>query len=174
MKKVKSIVLDLVQKKVLAKASLFAIFLVLATFAPLLKQQLITGSIVNALLFLSTIYLGITAGLLISFLPSIFSIFTGLLPIPLIPMIPFIIISNMILVLSFNFLRKRNLEFSIILASLIKFVFLFATSSFIINFFIKGSLPKKIVIMMAWPQLITALLGGLVVFIILKARTKNE
>ncbi|MBU2545416.1 iron hydrogenase [Patescibacteria group bacterium] len=168
MKKVKSIVLDLVQKKVLAKTSLFAIFLVLAIFAPLLKQQFVTGSIVNALLFLSTTYLGITAGLLISFLPSIFSLFTGLLPLPLIPMIPFIIVSNAILVLSFNFLRKKSFGFSIVLASLLKFLFLFGTSSFIINFFIKQNLPEKIIMMMAWPQLITALMGGLITFIILK------
>jgi len=168
--KVKSIVLSSIQTKVLARAGLFALFLILATFAPLLKNQFITGPIVNALLFLSTVYLGISAGLLISFLPSMFAFFTGLLPLPLMPMIPFIIISNAVLVLSFGIFRKKSFWLSAISASLLKFLFLFASSSFIINFFIKQSLPEKIVSMMTWPQLITALSGALIAFIVLKIK----
>ena len=166
--KIKSIALNLIETKVITKIALFAIFLALAIFAPLFKIQLITGSIVNAILFLSTIYLGVLAGLLISFLPSIFSLSTGLLPLPMIAMIPFIITSNVLLVLSFNFLRKKSFFSSVILSSLLKFLFLFITSSFIINFFIKQALPVKIISMMTWPQLTTALIGGLITFIILK------
>ncbi len=168
MKRIKSIALNLIETKVVAKVALFAIFLALAIFAPLLKIQLITGSIVNAILFLSTIYLGVSAGLLLSFLPSIFSLSTGLLPLPMIAMVPFIIASNVLLVLSFNFLRKKNFFSSIVLSSFLKFLFLFTTSTFIINLFIKQALPAKIISMMTWPQLITALIGGLITFIILK------
>jgi hypothetical protein len=160
--KVKSVALNLIQTKILVKTSLFAIFLALATFAPLLKEQFITGPIVNALLFISTIYLGVSAGLLISFLPSIFAFFVGLLP--------FIIISNVILVLSFGVFRKKSFWLSAVVASLLKFLFLFTSSSFIINFFIKQSLPEKIVSMMTWPQLITALSGALIAFIVLKIK----
>ena len=173
MTKIKSIALNLIQTKLVVKVSLFAIFLALAIFAPLLKIQLVTGSIVNALLFLSTIYLGLSAGLLISLLPSIFSLSTGLLPIPLASMIPFIIASNMLLVLSFNFLKNKNLLSSVILSSFLKFLFLYTTSSFVINFFIKKALPAKIITMMMWPQLITALIGGLIAFIIIKKIRKE-
>ncbi len=86
--KIKSISIDLVQKKALVKVGAFAIFLAIAIFAPLLKQQFITGPIVNAVLFISTAYLGITAGILVGFLPSLFAGSVGLLPIPLLPMIP--------------------------------------------------------------------------------------
>ena len=172
MNKIKSITIDLTQKKALVKISAFAVFLIIVILAPLLKQQLITGSIVNAVLFISTAYLGITAGILISFIPSLFAGFVGLLPIPILPMIPYIIMANIILVLCFGVFRKKSFWLSAILASLLKFLFLFATSSFIINFFIQKTLPAKIVVMMAWPQLITALSGALIAFIIL--RIKHE
>ena len=173
MKKIKSITIDLVQKKALVKISAFAIFLIIAILAPLLKQQLITGSIVNAVLFLSTVYLGITAGVLISFIPSLFAGFIGLLPLPILPMIPYIIMANIILVLSFNIFRKKSFWLSAILASLLKFLFLFGTSSFIINFFIQKTLPAKIIAMMTWPQLITALSGALIAFFVLQLTNKN-
>jgi len=168
MNKIKSIAIDLAQKKALVKVSAFAVFLAIAILAPLLKQQLITGSIVNAVLFISTAYLGITAGILISFIPSLFAGSVGLLPLPLLPMIPYIIMGNIILVLCFGFLRKKSFLLSAILASLLKFLFLFGASSFIINFFIQKALPAKIVVMMAWPQLITALSGSLIAFVVLK------
>jgi len=166
--KIKYIAVNLTQKKALVKVSAFALFLIIAILAPLLKQQLVTGSIVNAVLFISTAYLGITAGILISFIPSLFAGFSGLLPIPLLPMIPYIIMGNIILVLCFGLLRKKNFLLSAISASLLKFLFLFATSSFIINFFIQKALPAKIITMMAWPQLITALSGSLIAFIVLR------
>lgn len=170
MNKVKSIALNLVQKKALVKISAFAIFLIIAVFAPLLKQQLITGVIVNAVLFLSTAYLGISAGILISFLPSVFAGFVGMLPVVLLPMIPFIIMGNLILVLCFGFFRKKNFLLSAILASLLKFLFLFSASSFVINLFIRQNLPGKIIAMMTWPQLITSLSGSLIAFTILKIK----
>lgn len=169
--KIKSIAVDLVQKKVLVKASAFAVFLAIAILAPLLKQQFITGPIVNAVLFISTAYLGITAGILVGFLPSLFAGSVGLLPMPLLPMIPFIIIGNTILVLCFGLLRKKSFWLSAILASFLKFLFLFLASSFIINFFI-GTLPAKIVAMLTWPQLITALSGSLIAFFVLRLTNK--
>jgi len=161
------------QTKILTNLALFALFLVVATFAPLLKQQFITGPIVNALLFISTIYLGRTGGILIGCLPSLFAGFIGLLPGPLMPLIPYIIASNAVLVLSFSVLRKKSFWLAAITSSFFKFLFLFSVSSFFINFFIQGTLPAKIALMMSWPQLITALSGSLIAFLVLKISKKN-
>jgi hypothetical protein len=163
---------SLVKSKVFIKTATFVLLLGIAVFAPLLKQQLITGSIVNAVLFISTAYLGITASILIGLLPSLFSSMSGLLPVVLLPMIPYIMISNAILVICFGLLRKRSYIFSVITASLIKFLFLFSVSSYIVTFFIKKPLPASIIIMMGWPQLVTALVGGLLAYIILN-KIKN-
>ena len=91
--KIKS--LSLAKTKTLENLALFTLFLVIVILAPLVNQQFITGSIVNALLFISTIYLGRTAGILVGLLPSLFAGFIGLLPIALLPMMPYIIIRGL-------------------------------------------------------------------------------
>ncbi|KPJ55113.1 hypothetical protein AMJ47_01145 [Parcubacteria bacterium DG_72] len=166
MKNMKTIALTKTRAGV--KLAVFAVFLAVSIAAPFIKQQFITGPIVNAVLYISTATLGIGAGVLIGFLPSMISAWAGLLPIPLLPMIPYIIMGNAILVLTFGVLRKKNFWLGVGLASVLKFMFLFLSSSFIINFFIKTALPKPIIAMMAWPQLITALAGGIIAFILLK------
>jgi len=155
------------------KIAVFAVFLAISILAPFLKQQFITGPIVNAVLFISTAVLGIGAGILIGLLPGMISAFTGLLPLPLLPMIPYIIMGNAVLVLIFGVLRKKSFWLGVISASFLKFIFLFFSSSFIINFFIKDSLPQKIAAMMAWPQLITALIGSIIAYFLLKLIKKE-
>jgi len=170
--KIKSI--SLTQINILVKLTVFTVFLAVVAFAPLLKQQFITGPIVNAVLFISTVYLGTLAGVLISFLPSLFAVSIGLLPVPLLPMIPYIIMSNIILVLFFGAFRKKSFWLAAISASFLKFLFLFLSGSFIINFFIKETLSAKIAVMMSWPQLITALVGSLIAFLVLKISKENS
>ena len=160
--------LNLVNKKVLAKAGVFALFLAVSIFAPFLKQQFITGPIVNAVLFVCTAFLGMGAGVLAGFLPSMAASFAGLLPLPLLPMIPYIIMANTILVLAFGVLKKKSFWLGVLTASVLKFLFLLLTSSFVVNLFIEGELPSKIAAMMAWPQLATALTGGIIAWVFLK------
>jgi len=155
---------------ILRKANLFffAFLLSLAVFAPLLKFQLVSGSLVNAVLFISTIILGLEGTLLICLIPSLIALGIGLLPSVLAPMIPFIVTSNAILVLTFNFLRERNYWLGIISASFLKFLFLFGASSLMMEFFSKKEIAVKAASMMSWPQLFTALSGGIITYIFLK------
>jgi len=163
-------VISSVKTNVWSKSAVFAVFLGISILAPFLKQQLITGPIVNAVLFLATAVLGMGAGILIGFLPSMVSALVGLLPAPLLPMIPHIIVSNAILVLTFGILRKRNFFLGIISASFAKFLFLFL----IVEFLIGQSLPRPIAAMMAWPQLVTALAGGIIALFLLKITNHYE
>jgi hypothetical protein len=79
----------------------FLLLLTLATGAPLIDihSQWITGPIVNVALILSVFLIGVRGAVLIGLLPSTIGLGSGLLPAVLAPMIPFIIISNIILVL---------------------------------------------------------------------------
>jgi len=164
MEKVKTISLT----KVGSKALLFAVFLAIALAAPFIGVQIITGSIVNAVLFVSTGLLGITSGILIGFLPSIISLFAGLFPVTFYPMVPYIIIGNAILVLTFGVLAKKHFVLGVILAAFLKFLFLFLSSSLVVSFFVGDSFPKAVVAMMGYPQLITALAGGVIAFFVSK------
>lgn len=148
--------------------AIFAGLLLLATFAPVLKEQMITGPIVNAVLFGSIILLGVKPALLIGTLPSLFAIYFGFHSPLMTPLIPFIITANAILVISFGFLRRFNFWLAVVSAGLLKFVFLSLTSFFIISLFIKSPTASKIAYMMSWPQLITALTGGIITYLFIK------
>lgn len=146
----------------------FGILLAIALIAPFIKQQAITGSIVNAVLFVSTVLLGATGGMLIGLIPSVISLSVGLLPAILAPMIPFIILGNAILVVIFSHFKEKNYWLGIFLGSALKFLFLFNASSIVINLLLKKELAAKVALMMSWPQLFTALSGGLIAYLFLK------
>ena len=105
MEKEKIIALN--KEKILALTK-FVLILGLSILAPLFKNQLITGPIVNALLYIAIVILGLSSAIFIGLLPSAVSLATGLLPIILAPMIPFIIIGNSILVIVFNYFYRKN------------------------------------------------------------------
>jgi len=147
----------------------FAILIGVATMAPFLGQQAITGPIVNATLFISTIFLGIRAGILMSLFPSVIALSVGLLPSALAPMIPFIMIGNIILVLCFDFLKNRNYWLRIIMASALKFVFLFGTSSIVMNLILKTEIANRAATIMSWPQFLTAIAGGGIAYLGMKS-----
>lgn len=146
----------------------FCALLALAVIMPLAKQQLITGSGVNATLFLAAAMLGPEGALLIGLVPSLVSISIGLLPAVLAPMIPFIMVGNTILIIAFNNLRRRNYWGAVLISSLLKFLFLYSTSSLVINLLLKKEIAAQVALMMSWPQLLTALIGGAIAWFILK------
>ncbi len=138
----------------------FAVLLFIASFAPLLGNQLLTGSLVNAALFFAAYYLGFQAAVLISLIPSIIALSIGLLPAVLAPMVPFIMVGNIILVTTFHCLKER-IWIAAFLASLLKFAFLFTASFVVAEIISKEEIVSRVLTMMSWPQLFTALAGAL-------------
>lgn len=130
-------------------------------------NQWITGTIVNAILFLAVWRVGIANTLLVAVLPSSIALVRGLLPAPMAVLIPYIILSNIILISVFFAAKKYPLT-GIVSASLAKFLFLFA----ITPYFVKVASP--LLVMMHWPQLFTALAGGLAALGFIKAFTKVQ
>ena len=148
----------------------------IATVAPLLNQQAITGPIVNATLFISVILLGVQNAILVSLIPSLIALSVGLLPSFLAPMIPFIMVGNIVLIMVFDYLKNKSFWLRMILASVSKFIFLLSTSSLVISLISKEEIISKVSIMMGWSQLLTALAGGFIAYIFLnslKAFSKN-
>lgn len=131
------------------------------------QNQWITGTIVNAILFLAVWRIGIINAALVAALPSSIALTRGLLPAPMAVLIPYIIISNLVLIFTFYAFKKYPLA-GIISASVVKFLFLFAITSF----FIKLAAP--FVVMMQWPQLFTALAGGLIAIGAIKITTRSK
>lgn len=164
---INSIALALDRKKIIS-ATQFIALVGVATIVPLFHQQMITGPIVNATLFIAAMLLGTQMGIFVGLIPSVIALSVGLLSPVLAPMIPYIMISNAILVLTFNFLKNKNFWLAVGMASFMKFLFLFATSSLVINLLLKKEMADSVAIMMSWPQLVTALAGGTIAWMFFK------
>ena len=169
---INSIAATLDRKKVIT-ATQFIALVGVATIVPLFHQQMITGPIVNATLFVAAILLGNQMGIFVGLIPSIIALSAGLLSPVLAPMVPYIMISNAILILTFNFLRNKNFWLAIGVASFIKFLFLFFTSSLVINLLLKKEIADSVAMMMSWPQLVTALAGGIIAWAFYKKFRPN-
>lgn len=159
----------ILRKKLIIDLMAFTVLTGIITIAPLFHNQMITGPIVNAVLFISVVFLGVQNALLIGLIPSVIALSAGLLPAVMAPMIPFIMLSNAILIIVFNYLKDRNYWLGMISAGVLKFAFLFSTSSIVVNLLLKKEIAAKVVAMMSWPQLITALIGGIIAYIFLRS-----
>jgi len=144
----------------------------LAVVAPYFSNQLITGSIVNALLFISASVVGVEAAFLLCLIPSLISLYTGLLPLALAPMIPFIMTGNALLVLVFSKLKTRGFWFGAIPAALVKFAFIWLAGTLLTSYILKGAIVKNVLLIISWPQFATAISGAAIAYLFLKVIKK--
>jgi len=86
-------------------------FLVLgsvATFLPFfIHVQWLTGPIVNAILILTLFLVGIRGALVVALIPSLMALAGGLIPGILAPVVPFIMISNVIFILVIEYFHGQ-------------------------------------------------------------------
>lgn len=153
------------------KTSIALSLLATIVFLPsIIHQQFITGPLVNASLLLASFLLGPSTAMLLGLIPSTVALARGLLPMALAAMVPFIMISNSLYILVFDHCYKRTKLGAIAAASLLKFFFLFTISHKILAVLLPAKLVPKVILMMSWPQLITALAGGLIAHLIIRKR----
>jgi len=153
-------------------------FLTLASVATILPfflhVQWITGPVINAIFILALFMVGIRSALVVALVPSLMALSGGLLPAVLAPVVPFIMIGNVIFILSADWFynnltdEKRGYWLGIIIGAALKFLFLYLSVSFISRLLIKQELAVKVAQMMSWPQFFTAIAGGLIAWGILK------
>lgn len=154
-----------------------ALFLGLASVSIVLPMfihlQWVTGPIVNAILILALVFCGIRSALLLAMIPSVVALSSGLLPAVLAPVVPFIMISNVILVLVVDYFhRKNNYLIGLVSGAFLKFIFLFASVSLISSLLYKTELATIVAQMMSWPQFYTAIIGGLLAWVFIKKFNK--
>lgn len=150
----------------------FTALLGVSVMAPFVGSQPITGTIVNAVLIVAAVILGKKEAITIGTFPSLMSVVTGLLIPAVVPLIPFIILSNIILILAFDIFRRKNYWKGVIYGSIAKFVSLSISGIILVKFFEWNSMSKIIAMMFSWQQLITAISGGIVAYGMLKILKK--
>jgi hypothetical protein len=135
--------------------------------------QAITGPLVNALLILTVLSNGVSQAILVGMVTPLGAALSGILPLPLWVMIPFIALGNALFVSVFGALQTRNRWLALGAAAFVKFACLYAMVSLLaarpLHLIIGGvpqaiSIPAAIAAMMSWPQLATALAGGVIAF----------
>jgi hypothetical protein len=147
----------------------------IAIFLPFfIHLQWITGPIVNAILIITLFLVGIRSAMVLAFVPSLMALSGGLLPAVLAPVVPFIMISNIIFVLAIDYIYQnfkdanRGYWLGIVVGAGLKFIFLILSVNFISKLLIKQGLVAKVAQMMSWPQFATAVVGGMIAWVVLK------
>jgi hypothetical protein len=120
--------------------------------------QLITGSIVNAVLVLAVSMVDIWAGVAIGLLTPWIALITGIMGLPF--MVPFIMAANSTLAIVYGLLRRRNSLLAAILGAVAKYGFFLLTTNYLLSLFGK-QLPPPAVAAFGVTQLGTALIGAL-------------
>lgn len=137
-------------------------------------NSFVVGPLVNASLLVSTALVGIGAGAVIAIASPFGAILTGA-AIPL-PFAPFIAIGNFIIVFFFYILMNRSQIIGLVTGAFLKFAFLWGSVLLMIPVLTAGQPEKKATAMKAsllfsfsWPQLVTALVGGILAILVIKA-----
>lgn len=171
MQYIKEQVLEKIEVKVLVQ---FLVLSAIAIFLPFfIHLQPLTGPIINAIFILALFLVGIRAALVLALIPSLMALSGGLLPPVLAPAVPFIMISNVIFILAIDrFCNYKGNQIGyllgVVVGGLFKFLFLYASINIISQLLIKKELAVKVAQMMSWPQFATAVIGGMIAWIVLR------
>lgn len=137
----------------------------LAFFIPFLISgpQLLTGTLVNCLLISGTRFVDKKNHLFMAVLPSVAAVLNelvfGKFTIFLVYFLPFIWLSNFILIRSIIYLKEKlPLSFSIVLSVILKTIILFVTTLIYFKF---NFVPEIFLTAMGLFQLATGIMGGL-------------
>ena len=146
--------------------------------------QYITGSLVNCVLAVASLFGGISCGIVVAVLSPFFAFLLGIGP-KLIPIVPCIALGNVVFVLVLALVSKGALWqriLGVVLGAVAKFAVLYlAVVQVLIPLLadaLKAPQVQTFTAMFSWPQLITALLGGSLAMFLLpilyKATKKPE
>lgn len=156
-------------------AIFIALLIVLQAVTAPFGNIIITGTIVNLLLIVSVMTCGLASGLSVAVISPVLAKFFGIGPLFI--LIPFIAAGNIVLILLWHFIGKKNIDnkyityfMAAITAATSKFLVLYiGIVKIAIPFF--AGLPDQqasvISQMFSVPQLITALAGGILAILIL-------
>ncbi|WP_132994945.1 ECF transporter S component [Sporanaerobacter acetigenes] len=153
-------------------AILLAIALVLQMTLRGVGQPLV-GPLINFVLIMSVYLVSVGSGIIVGCLTPLLAFAFGITPF--FPIVPFIMIGNVLYVTFFNFFKNRIKRvgdiYAIIFASLIKYAFLTISVRYIVVLFAKVS--PKIIAAFSLPQLYTALVGGVLAIIVKRFLPKS-
>ncbi|HDQ45660.1 MAG TPA: ECF transporter S component [bacterium] len=166
----------------LVRLSLFAAFTAAVQLVGF--PQPVTGPLINAVLLTVSGLMGAGPAILIGVVTPAAALVRGQLPPVLAVMVPFIAISNALLILLFSGIRRghrapvggrisvRDVA-ALVLAAAGKFLFLALSIRWLLPVLIGSRLPGEVAVLMMFPQLVTALAGGVIALLVLRMIGKS-
>ncbi len=149
-------------------------------------QQFVTGSCVNAVLAVSAIFVGLSSGLIIALVSPVLAYLLGIAP--QLVTVPAIMVGNAVFTaMLWMFMKGEKTPLATqaagwVLAAVAKFATLYflvvkiicglAAAPLLEQGLLKEPMLKMLPTMFAWPQLITALIGGGVALLVLPVLKK--
>jgi uncharacterized membrane protein YeaQ/YmgE (transglycosylase-associated protein family) len=147
------------------------------------NSNFVVGPLVNACLLIATAAAGLWGGAIVSIVSPFGAIITGAaLPIPF---LPFVALGNLLLVVTFYYavkssklkpyFKNEGKYIGILAGAILKFLFLYASVATFLSFY---NVPSKLYNVMyftfSWPQLVTAIVGGAIALVVIKALERNK
>ena len=139
------------------------------------NNNFVVGPLVNACLLVSTAFAGVWSGIIIAIVSPFASLINNHAPVAaaLLPFAPFVAAANAVYVLSYYFLAKRSPIAAVGVGAVLKFAFLFTGIRLFLQIFSFPKFAKVLTVLFGWPQLLTALLGGIIALAAIKALKGN-
>lgn len=143
-------------------------------------NQVVVGPLVNTVIIVAVMATDLKYGILISFATPILAVITGQFPAAGAPFVPFIMIGNGVLSVTVWFMdkyvKKYGLYIGIVVGAVLKALVLTVSIRYLVVLFGIG-LPKpliaKLSVMMSYPQLYSAIAGGIIAVIFYSVYKKN-
>lgn len=146
----------------------------------------VVGSLVNLVLIVAVGYVGLWPAIAVAVLTPVMALLQGHITIPI--QVPIVAFGNIIFPLVYWIfaveLKTLSKIFSVILGSILKCGFLWLTMPYVmINLILPtmdlpaaklGVMVEMISFNFSWPQCVTALIGGIIAIIVLRALPKRE
>lgn len=132
--------------------------------------QTLVGPLVNMTLIITVVVTGIPGGAMVGIFTPIAAFALGI--VPFLPIIPFVIIGNVIYVTAFGLVRDKFKTIwagydAVVVAAVLKFGFLALAIRWLVPL-LTPKVPPALVQTFTLPQLVTALIGGALALIIMK------
>jgi hypothetical protein len=147
----------------------------IATFLPFfIHIQWITGPIINAILIIVLLLIDYKSALLVSVVPSFMALAGGLLPFFLAPLIPFIILGNILFVTSVRWFYEnikndnKGYWLGVFIGAGLKYLLIFISALVLKQFILEIPFSIAITKLIGWAQFYTAVIGGIIAYGILK------
>jgi len=136
--------------------------------------QIAVGPLVNMVLFITAIMVSPISAIFVGVLTPLVAFLVGIMP--LFPLVPVIAIGNTLLVIIFSlFYFQKKLAFGayigLVVSALVKFGFLAMAVRVIVPMFVL-KVPPVLVTALSFNQFITAIVGGVLALVIVKAINK--